>query len=69
MSKVVIPLSFALGIVVGASAAFLIAPHSGKITRNKLKNKYDEKLEKLNEKIIDTQKLAGDLKNKLSSES
>jgi gas vesicle protein len=66
MSKIMVPISFTLGLLVGASTAALYAPHSGKITRNKLKNKYEEKLETLNEKIIDIQELADGLKSKLS---
>ena len=71
MGKMLIPVSFGMGIMigvtVGAAAALLYAPHSGKITRNKLKNKYEEKLELLNEKIIDAQQTADSLKNKITS--
>ena len=65
MKKAVIPAAFGLGIFFGAAAAVLYAPHSGKITRNKLKNKYEEKLEMLNEKIIDAQQAAESLKSKI----
>lgn len=65
MSKLLVPLSFSLGLFLGVSAAVLYAPHSGKITRSKLKNKYDEKIEDLNEKIIDAQKLIDNAKEKL----
>jgi gas vesicle protein len=66
MKKVAIPIVFTLGMVAGATIATLYAPHSGKITRNKLKNKYDEKLELLNEKVADFQQAAKSLKNKVS---
>jgi gas vesicle protein len=67
MAKASIPVGIGLGIIIGASAALILAPHSGKITRNKVKNKYQEKLEDLNEAIIDAQKYAEELRAKISN--
>jgi gas vesicle protein len=67
MPKVLAPISFGLGLIIGAGASVLYAPHSGKITRNKIKNKYDEQLENLNEKLIETRDMANNLKSKIST--
>lgn len=70
MGKAISPMSFGLGLIIGASAAAIYGSDSGKSALNKYKNKYlnkyDERINELNEKLTNAQELADDLKKKIS---
>jgi gas vesicle protein len=70
MGKAMVPVSFGLGVILGSCAAIYYGSDSGKMARDKFRNKfatkYDERLNELNEKILIAQQLADDLKKRSS---